>query len=70
MTGFNEELDIDLFFAVYPKVKPSKQKVLELITEIFSHSFQTIQTSSSKEITELLTIDSIFEKNNEFRAAR
>ena len=22
MTGFNEELDIDLFFAVYPKVKP------------------------------------------------
>jgi len=60
--GYSKFENID---SVYPKIKPSKQKVLELITEILTHSFQTIQTSSSKEKTELLTIDSIFEKNNE-----
>jgi DNA polymerase elongation subunit (family B) len=57
--GYSNFENIDL---VYPKNKPSKQKVVQLITELLSHSFQTIQTSSSKDISDLLTIDSIFGK--------
>jgi len=60
--GYSKFENIDL---VYPKMNPSKQTLLELINELFSHSFQTIQTTSSKDISDLLTIDSIFGKISE-----
>ena len=62
--GYAKCDDIDL---VYPQIEPSKQKVTKILQTIFETSLENIKSLnlSDGDNSELLTIDSIFEKISE-----